>query len=62
MKITIAELQKFVKKSIDKTNFIQGYRFGQAFCNEFGITYSKLFYCTDHEVALNIIWQNYVEI
>jgi len=36
-------------------------RFGQAFCNHFGITDDKLFYKQDRREAMKYIWMKYID-
>ena len=39
---------------------IPGYRFGQAFCNKFGIVDSELFYEQNTGFAIGMIFDNYI--
>lgn len=57
-KTNVSDYQKFQKEWL--AGRFPGQRFGQAFCNSFGLTDPKLFYMTDKEKAYAYVNKFYV--
>jgi hypothetical protein len=67
-KMTVDQYNEF-KKKFDKDRAGEAkpfspalQRFGQAFCNKFGIHDQKLFYEKDEKKAEELIWSKYIKV
>lgn len=59
LRITEEEFQ-FWKKEINMFDALKGIRFGQSFCNHFGITNNLLYYTMGPEAAEHYIRKTYI--